>query len=250
MDVVRAHSVSLRATLRGRGLDHGPVSLFRRRYAPGLFSEESSGMMSPLWERSIPDFTVIDGGGPEGRDRIFAEQELRNRLHETAANMLRIIRGAGKPYELVTQLNDVVKAAIKFRDAFGHWPPSHVLSEMLAMHDDVHEMDEKHAAGRFTKEDMDRWYDDGTIDRKYAVQAIKAGVLQTIASQFVGQTLQERAGETEMRDGINQVIAAKKKSREYWDAKHPAPTRTSAKKRKPSAPRRFEIRPGKQKPDQ
>jgi hypothetical protein len=196
----------------------------------------------------MPDFTVIDGGGPEGRDRIFAEQELRDRLHETAANMLRVIRGAGKPYELIQQLNEVVKAAIKFRDAFGHWPPSHALGEMLAMHDEVHAMDEKQAEGRFTKADMDRWYEDGTMDRKYAEQAIKAGVLQTIASQFVGQTLQERAGETEMRDGINQVIAAKKKSREYWDAKHPAPTKTSAKKRKPTAPRRFGARLGKQEP--
>jgi hypothetical protein len=36
----------------------------------------------------MPDFTVIDGGGPEGRDRIYAEQELRDALQETAANML------------------------------------------------------------------------------------------------------------------------------------------------------------------
>jgi hypothetical protein len=92
---------------------------------------------------------------------------------------------------------------------------------MLKMHDEVHAMDEKLAAGRFTKEDMDRWYQDGTVDRKYAI-AIKAGVLQAIASQFVGQTLQERAGESEMIDGINKVIAARKKSNDYWDATHPA----------------------------
>jgi hypothetical protein len=50
---------------------------------------------------------------------------------------------------------------------------------------------------------MDRWYEDGTMVRKYAEQAIKAGALRTIASQFVGQTLQERAGESEMSDAIN-----------------------------------------------
>lgn len=190
----------------------------------------------------MPDFTVIDGGGPEGRDRLFAEQELRDRLHETAANMLRIIRGAGKPYELITQFNEVVKAAIKFNSAFGHWPPPHVLGEMLAMHDEAQAMDEKQADGRFTKEDMDRWYEDGTMDRKYAIETIKAGVLQTIASQFVGQTLQKRAGESEMSDGINKVIAARKKTQEYWDAKHGPTTETSRKKRKSAAPRRFESR--------
>jgi hypothetical protein len=196
----------------------------------------------------MPDFTVIEGGGPEGRDRILAEQELRDALQETAANLLRVIRGAGKPYELVKQFNNVVQIAIKFRDAFGHWPPSHTLAEMLAMHDEVHEMDRKQSEGQFNQADMNRWYEDGTMDRKYAEQAIKAGVLQIIASQFVGQTLQERAGETEMRDGINQVIAAKKKSREYWDAKHPAPNKTNKKKRKPGGARRFGSRPGKQEP--
>jgi hypothetical protein len=71
-----------------------------------------------------------------------------------------------------------------------------------------------------------------SIDRSYAEQAIKAGVLQLIASQFVGQTLQERAGESEMRDGINKAMAARLKSRQYWEAKYPA----SAKLRKPRQP--------------
>jgi hypothetical protein len=123
----------------------------------------------------MPDFKVIDGGGPEGRDQIFAEQKLRDCLQVSAANMLRVIRGAGKPHELIQQLNEVVKAAIKFKDAFGDWPPSHVLGEMLAMPDEVHAMDERRAQGRFTKADIDRWYEDGTMDRKYAEQAIKAG---------------------------------------------------------------------------
>lgn len=197
----------------------------------------------------MPDFTVIDGGGPEGRDRIFAEQELRDSLQIAAANMLRVIRGAGKPYELIKQLNEVVSAAVKFKDAFGHWPPSHVLGEMLAMPDKIHEMDQRLAAGQFTQADMDRWYEDGTIDRKYAEQAIKAGVLQTIASQFVGQIPQERAGETELRDGINKIISAKKKSREYWDAKHAPAVKVGRKKSKPVAPRQFGSRLGKEEPE-
>ncbi len=47
-------------------------------------------------ECCMPDFTVIEGGGPEGRDRIRVEQEFEFALREAAANMLRIIRGAGK----------------------------------------------------------------------------------------------------------------------------------------------------------
>ena len=55
----------------------------------------------------------------------------------------------------------------------------------------------------------ERWREDGTLDRKYAEESIKAGVLQIIASQFVGKAPQQRAGESEMRNGIIQAIAAK-----------------------------------------
>lgn len=49
----------------------------------------------------MPEFTVIDGGGPEGRDRILAEQDFRDALREGTANMLRVNRGAGKSYGLL-----------------------------------------------------------------------------------------------------------------------------------------------------
>ncbi|WP_407174552.1 hypothetical protein [Bradyrhizobium sp. STM 3562] len=164
----------------------------------------------------MADFRVIEGGGPEGRSRLLAEQELRNALHITAANLLRIVRGAGKPYELMMQFNRVVQAAIQYRDAVGHWPPSDLLGQMLRMRDEVDEMHEREAAGKCTEADMERWYEDGTIDRKYAEASIKAGVLQIIASQFVDQPLQEKAGKSEMSDG--KLIAAKAKSHAYWNA--------------------------------
>jgi hypothetical protein len=73
------------------------------------------------------------------------------------------------------------------------------------------------------------------MDRKYAERGIKAGVLQVIASQFVGQTPQERAGMSEMSDGINQAIAARQKSNKYWEAKYPPTAKTVRNKRKPAA---------------
>jgi hypothetical protein len=45
----------------------------------------------------MQNFTVIEGGGPAGRDRIFAEQEFEFALREAAANMLRIVRGPESP---------------------------------------------------------------------------------------------------------------------------------------------------------
>jgi hypothetical protein len=180
-------------------------------------------MISPQkGERGMPDFTVIEGGGPEGRDRVLAEEELSNALYDAAANLLRVIRGAGKPHELVRQFNNVVQASIQFREAFGHGPPSHLLAKILRMHDDVQELDLTLAAGKFTKADIDRKYEDGTTDRMCAESAIKSGALQLIASQFIDQPLQERAGQSQMRDGINEAIKAKAKIRAYWSAKYPS----------------------------
>jgi len=44
----------------------------------------------------MADFRIIEGGGPGGRDRLFAEQELRDALHVTAANLLRVVKGGWK----------------------------------------------------------------------------------------------------------------------------------------------------------
>jgi hypothetical protein len=55
-------------------------------------------------------FKVIDGDGPgkEERERQrrqeWAKDEFSGALREMAANMLRIVRGAGKGYELLRQM--------------------------------------------------------------------------------------------------------------------------------------------------
>jgi hypothetical protein len=185
----------------------------------------------------MPDFTVIEGGGPEGRDQILAEQDFKNAVRAAAANMLRIIRGAGKPHELLIQLSDVVSAAVKVRDFTGYLPTD-LMVTILQGESKTEAIWERYRKGEIDKATIDRWQEDGTIDKAYAESSIQAGALQIIASRFVYQTLQERAGETEMRDGIKTAIAAKQKSKKYWEAKYPAPVKTGHKKRKP-APRRF-----------
>jgi hypothetical protein len=159
----------------------------------------------------MPDFTVVEGGGPEGRDQILAEQDFKNALRAVAANMLRIIRGAGKPYELLIQLSDVISAAVKVREVTGQLPTD-VMVNVLQGESKTEAIWERYAKGEIDKTAIDRWQEDGTIDRKYAEESIKAGALQVIASQFVDPSLQ-KAGQSELRDGINQAIAAREKSK-------------------------------------
>jgi hypothetical protein len=64
---------------------------------------------------------VIDGDGPGKeardleRDREWAKREFSWAIRDTAANTLRIIRGAGKPYELLLQMKKAIDSAIKFQ---------------------------------------------------------------------------------------------------------------------------------------
>jgi hypothetical protein len=181
----------------------------------------------------MADFRVIEGGGPEGRDRIFAEQEFKDALRHAVANMLRIIRGAGRPFDLIVQMSDVVATAIKVRDATGRLPDD-ILQTVLHGTDEAMAISEKAQKGEIDEATIKRWQDDGTIDRLYAERNIKDGALQIIASQLVGQTLQERAGEKEMSDGISKAIDARAKYRDYWNPRRAAPTKAARKKRKPT----------------
>jgi hypothetical protein len=136
----------------------------------------------------VADFRVIDGGGPEGRDRIYAEQEFKDALREAAANMPRVIGGAGKTYALLKQKSDVVAAAVKVRDVTGQ-RRTDILETVLHGESETEAIWEKRRTGEIDEATIDRWHEDGTIDRKYVESTITAGVLQIIASQFVGQTL-------------------------------------------------------------
>jgi hypothetical protein len=186
----------------------------------------------------MPDFRVIDGGGKGNRDKDGAERDLREKLLEAAANMLRIIRGAGKPDELIVQVNEFLLAAIRYKDKVGRWPSGEVFAEILAIKRDA---DEIRVEDR-TEEDRDRMYESGRMDRMYAEQTIKAGVLRTIAAQLLGQDLQERHGKKELSDGIDQAIRADAKSEKYWKAKN-SPLVKGPSKKAPT--RRFGSKLGK-----
>jgi hypothetical protein len=58
---------------------------------------------------------------PRDGNEYLLSKNLSSR-REAAANMLRIIRGAGKPYALLKQMSDVVAAAVKVRDVTGQLP--------------------------------------------------------------------------------------------------------------------------------
>jgi hypothetical protein len=182
------------------------------------------------------DFRVIDGGGERSNaERDIAEQEFANYLREAAANMLRVIRGAGRPGALIKQFHDVVVAAIDFREVAGHGPPAGTLVSILAVEDEADEIFKKHASGLIKQESIDRWDEDGTFDRMYAEGTIQRGALQIVASKLLDQVIQVRAGESEMHEGIRRVNAAQERHRKYVGANSLVKVVRKKRDRKPAS---------------
>ena len=64
------------------------------------------------------------------RDRAMNEASWA--LRELTANLLRVTRGAGKPYEIVRQAQALIEAMIDYRDAAGYFPSSDELADALS----------------------------------------------------------------------------------------------------------------------
>jgi hypothetical protein len=65
--------------------------------------------------------------------RRRAAQDVEWPLRDLIANLIRVVRGAGKPYEIRRQLAAVLTAISDYRDAAGLWPSSDELANMVAM---------------------------------------------------------------------------------------------------------------------
>ncbi|MCK1661275.1 hypothetical protein [Bradyrhizobium sp. 151] len=185
-------------------------------------------------------FKVIDGGGPgrEESDRKqvqqFARDEFSWAIRDCAANMLRIIRGAGKPYELMRQMQMALNTSAKFYEVHGYWPQEVIVND-LRIEDEAAKWLRKSQEGALDQASVDRWHDDGTFERMAAEHTMFCGALQLIASEMIGQSTQKAAGSREFHDGLREyqrVHEAKlEKRRQEERATRPSAKRPKVKKK-------------------
>lgn len=154
--------------------------------------------------------------------RNEAAQDVEWRLRELAANLLRVIRGAGKPYDLPQDAASFVRAVVAYQEAAGHGVPSDELSAMLTDAVD---------------QDIDRAQGDES-DRAYAERKIMRGCLQIAASRLLGQRTQESAGDSELYDGARDLEAWREEQRRQWAAKVPPRRSKAATAKKPATKKR------------
>ena len=130
--------------------------------------------------------------------RNRAEEQARWALVDLAANILRVVRGAGKPYDLPNQAAAFVKSYVDYREkAEGR------VTMDLGMAISLPEV-----VGAYSKYGRDEG------DKIYAERSIVRGALQIAASQLLEQRTQEASGEREMYQGINSVEDYRARQRE------------------------------------
>jgi hypothetical protein len=129
-------------------------------------------------------------------DKEWAKREIEWPLRELAANIIRVVRGAGKSYELGRQCVAVIEAFKRYHEKVGHWPATWEIDQALSIR----------------RDDTNATYDEAW-EREHACETVIRGALQVTASRLVGQNTQEERGRSEMMDGVNTVERIREEAR-------------------------------------
>src|SRR5690349_4409308 len=78
-------------------------------------------------------FMATTGSEDEGKEsqKKSAEREFSRVTRELAANILRVIRGAGKPDRLLLEMQTVIDAATTYLHLYRSWPTAEMIGEIL-----------------------------------------------------------------------------------------------------------------------
>ena len=156
-----------------------------------------------------------------------AEEEIGIELRALAANMLRVIRGAGKAYDLARDMSTCLKAFQGYYDAHNVRPDSSRLQKALNFDPDEYSrfnpgMDE---AG------MEQWH------IQTAENEVCRAALQVIASKLIGQRTQDHQGHNDLYSAIRSLDEAREKRRARYVARQSGQSQRGAGKSRPATSR-------------
>jgi hypothetical protein len=174
--------------------------------------------------------TLVAEGDPEQKrdaekarqdsERKFAQDKLSWAIRELASNLMRILAGGGKSYEILAQIKALAEACTACDDA-GVPVTGFVLEQALrgATESRLAELQsDPDPARRPTEEQMDRWAENGELATEHGREAIVRAALRVMASRIVGQGTQERTAEHALFDGIRWIEEGRKKSDKYYSS--------------------------------
>ncbi len=167
-----------------------------------------------------PKFKVVAENSQTQIDTGFAQQIVDQALVELAANIIRVVRGAGRPEDIVGQCADVLNAAVSFDKKAGRWvSPYSIASAIHLEHDQIEDYETFRGLRQLARRQMIR------------------GSLQVAASRLLDQRLQIDKGEREMDDAFADLERLYEELRKERAAKARAARPAAVKKKSANKPK-------------
>ncbi|MBO9168426.1 hypothetical protein [Rhizobium sp. L245/93] len=173
-----------------------------------------------------PPLRVVAKNTQAEIDRGPAQHEVDRTLIILAANILRVVRGAGKPDEVIEQCVDVVNAAIEFQDKTGGYLSSYAVADAILL-----------------KPEKVEDYESFHANRQWAIESMVSGSLQYAASRLLDQQLHIQKGERELMSGFRQLEEIYQEARMARLAAEKAARSSSSRKpvKKPKAAKKKPV---------
>jgi hypothetical protein len=170
-----------------------------------------------------PKLTVAAETAPHELEKAQAARELAWVTKEMAANMLRVIRGAGRPLDLPQQIINLAEDILEVSKSARVWAVSSAIEEALQSANPDWEASES----------------------DYYEGMIASGAMQWVASRLVRQRAQECAGAREMAEGFKQQERWVERQRQkFWEEQ----ARVKAEQLEARRQKRAKARAAKPKP--
>lgn len=152
------------------------------------------------------------------------EDEISYMLRKHAANVLRVVRGAGSPHSFYRDCCELIERFHDYHNDYGRLPPVHLISEHM-------------------KFDLVQTGDKSFSEQDWAFERMVKGSLQLAAATLLNQRLQVSAGETQLVDGIRAYEKYTEERRAQWARTNPpSPKKRSIKaSRKPKQPLDYPV---------
>jgi hypothetical protein len=141
-----------------------------------------------IGSKSVPDLRVVAERSAKEIKKQKAAGALKAALADLAANLIRIVRGAGKPLMIAEQLHAAAKGYVEFFDAAGENPDAQLLGDLL----------------RLPRPDVDHDTDQGTKEF-YEYSILLAG-LQKVASILKEQDILQAHANAEFQTRVRMYL--------------------------------------------
>ncbi|MDT3686492.1 MAG: hypothetical protein RO009_15770 [Pseudorhodoplanes sp.] len=169
---------------------------------------------------------IVSEQSEEDIRRVKTREALTDPMRNLAANVLRIVRGAGSTEDLLGQLRVCADRMQEFVDAHGRWPKPE-LNEILNCERAFAEHRPWTTKNRAS--DLKRWAEDGSTDCSLAIARIRDASLQIAASILTDHMTWQSRAEHELYLALQALERSREKSITYERARY-APVKRRRKK--------------------